>query len=60
MINKGYDFVFVQAAGNYNIDAKYSGYMCSIDDEEITERIIIVGNIKNKVSWLGLGRSDYI
>lgn len=50
LINKGYDFVIVQAAGNNNIDAKYNRYMCSIDDYEVKERILIVGNIKNKTT----------
>lgn len=48
LINKGYDFVVVQAAGNSNIDAKFNGFMCSIDDREVRERIIIAGNITNK------------
>jgi subtilisin family serine protease len=56
LINNGYDFVFVQAAGNNNIDAIYGGLMCAIEDEEINEKILIVGNIKNKVSWLGSGK----
>ncbi|NLY19418.1 MAG: S8 family serine peptidase [Clostridiaceae bacterium] len=51
LINNGYDFIFVQSAGNYNIDAKYNNYMCSINDGEINKRILIVGNVKNKVTW---------
>lgn len=51
LINNGYDFVFIQSAGNRDIDAKYGGFMCSIEDEEVKERVIVVGAIQNNVSW---------
>lgn len=56
LINNGYDFIFVQSAGNSDIDAKYNGYMCSIDDKEVNNRIIVVGNIRNRIGALGLGK----
>lgn len=48
-----YDFLIVQAAGNENIDAKWSGGFNSIDDENLRKRIITVGAIKlGWWSWL--------
>jgi uncharacterized protein YjdB len=41
------DFLIVQAAGNYNIDAKWVGYFASIDDQTLKKKILIVANIKH-------------
>lgn len=46
LINKNYNFLMVQSAGNDGIDAKWNGFLTSIADQEIRKRIIIVGAIK--------------
>lgn len=47
LLNKYYDFLIVQAGGNDNIDAKWTGLLCSIDDTDVLNHVIIVGAIKN-------------
>ena len=47
IIDKGYDFLIIQSAGNDGIDAKYAGIFCSVDNSELKKHIIIVGAIKN-------------
>lgn len=66
MLDKGYDFLIVQAAGNTpkgNIlpsNATKSGLFCGITDEELVKHIIVVGNMRTKgshqqhfLSWVG-------
>ena len=48
MIDKDYDFIIVQAAGNDTSDAKYSYYFSYTDNEKIKEHSIIVGAINHK------------
>lgn len=46
LVNKNYNFLLIQSAGNDAIDAKWNGFLSSIDDPELRKRIIIVGAIK--------------
>lgn len=43
MLDKGYDFLIVQSAGNNGIDARQNGIFCGITDEEVVKHIIVVG-----------------
>ena len=45
LLNIGYDFLIVQAAGNKSKDAYYAGLVAGIADETVREHIIIVGGI---------------
>lgn len=42
-LNRGYDFLIVQSAGNDGIDARQNGIFCGITDEEVVKHIIVVG-----------------
>lgn len=42
-LNRGYDFLIVQSAGNNGIDARQNGIFCGITDEEVVKHIIVVG-----------------
>jgi subtilisin family serine protease len=54
LMNKGYDFLIVQAAGNDWMDSKWGGLFNTIDDLELRKRIIIVGAIqRNSGGWFG-------
>ena len=53
LINNGYDFILCNHR-KLDIDAKYNGYMCSILIK-VNNRIIVVGNIRNRIGALGLG-----
>ena len=45
LLNIGYDFLIVQAAGNEGKDAYYTGLVAGIVDETVRDHIIIVGGI---------------
>lgn len=46
LINMGYDFVIVPAAGNdYGEDAEYASFLTRIDIENVKNRIIVVGSV---------------
>lgn len=66
MLDKGYDFLIVQAAGNtpkgqiLPSNATKNGIFCGITDEEVVKHIMVVGNMKSKgshqqhfLSWVG-------
>ena len=48
-IDAGYEFLIVKSAGNAGVDASYD-ILGHISDEEVAERIIIVGNAENDTS----------
>ena len=50
LINQGYEFVIVQAAGNDHRDARTNGIFCHIDMQPARDRIIVVGAIGNNGS----------
>lgn len=58
LLDKGYDFLIVQAAGNNSIDATLNGIFCGITDEEVVKHIIVVGavgtNGSERDGFLGL------
>jgi len=61
LINRGYDFLLVQSAGNDGIDTKWNGFFASIDDQEVRKRIVLVGAVERRgalTSWL-LGPYKY-
>lgn len=45
LLDKNYDFVIVQAAGNDSTEAYDTGIFAGIEDENVKDRIIIVGAI---------------
>jgi len=51
LINKNYNFLMIQSAGNDGVDAKWNGFLSSIDDHEVKKRIIIVGAIERSGIW---------
>ena len=66
LLDKGYDFLIVQSAGNtpkgqiLPSNATKNGIFCGITDEEVVKHIMVVGNMANKgshqqhfLSWVG-------
>ena len=58
LLAEGYDFIFVQSAGNSNCDARYNGRFCSVEGntpvsvdgitiQDILNRKIVVANAEN-------------
>lgn len=60
LINKNYDFLIIQSAGNDSINAKWNGFFTAIDDPEVKSRVIVVGAMKRNsiFDWL-LGTYQY-
>lgn len=50
LLNKGYDFIIIQAAGNSSTDAVNTGIFAGITQQVIRNRIVIVGAIGNNES----------
>ena len=58
LINKGYDFLIVQAAGNdgrNHADVLNNGLFVGITDEHVKERIMVVGAVGTSGSYLHSG-----
>lgn len=66
LLDKGYDFLIVQSAGNtpkgqiLPSNTTKNGIFCGITDEEVVKHIMVVGNMANKgshqqhfLSWVG-------
>lgn len=66
LLDKGYDFLIVQSAGNtpegnfLPSNATKNGIFCGITDEEVVKHIMVVGNMANKgshqqhfLNWVG-------
>ena len=56
LLDKNYDFLIVQAAGNDSIDATLNGIFCGITDEEVSKHIIVVGAVGTN----GSGQDDFL
>lgn len=59
-LDKGYDFLIVQAAGNANLPTWFSSLFSKITEPEVVDRVIIVGAAETKgshqnrfLSWVG-------
>lgn len=59
-LDKGYDFLIVQAAGNANLPTWFSSLFSKITEPEVVDRIIIVGAAETKgshqnrfLNWVG-------
>lgn len=53
------DFLIVQGAGNESIDAEWNGLFCTINDEELKEKIIIVGSMAEDLEGYFPGGHSY-
>lgn len=58
LIDKGYDFVIVEAAGNDGADAKESRCFGNIGIPQVRQRVIVVGNLGYSKDTLGLRASS--
>lgn len=58
LIDKGYDFVIVESAGNDGVDAKESSCFGNIRIPQVRQRVIVVGNLGYNKKSLGVSASS--